>query len=61
MNEPKTVPRDHLNPWKMVSGNEDVYPVVIDNGIRKDWVAIGWIDIGPASDEDKALYPHVKD
>ena len=54
-----TVARKELNPWRMVSGNEDTYPVVIDGGRRKDWVAIGWIDIGPATDEDLATYPVV--
>lgn len=60
MNEPRlTVERKYLSSWRMVAGMEDMYPIVIDNGHRKEWVAIGWIDAGPASDADKATYPHV--
>ena len=60
MNEPKTVLRSHLASWRMVAVGEDIHPIVIDtDGHRKDWVAIGWIDCGPASDADKATYPHV--
>lgn len=54
-----TVKRSELQTWRMVAGNEDTYPIVIDNGVKKEWVAIGWIDAGPASDEDKKLYPEV--
>ena len=64
MNAPpprSTVARKELNSWRMVSGNEDTYPVVIDGGRRKDWVAIGWIDVGPATDLDLATYPVVVD
>jgi hypothetical protein len=59
MNTPGTVKRSDLQAWKMVAGNEDRYPIVIHEGVRKEWVAIGWIVIGPASDEDKATYPTV--
>lgn len=57
----ETVKRSDLQTWKMVAGMEDRYPVVIDNGRRREWVAIGWIDVGPATDEDKAQYPKVVD
>lgn len=45
----------------MVAGNEDVYNRVVDNGVLKEWVAIGWIDIGTATEEDKATYPTVQE
>ena len=54
-----TIKRSELQTWRMVAGNEDRYPIVIDNGMKKEWVAIGWIDAGPATDEDKAQYPTV--
>lgn len=54
-----TVKRSELQTWRMVAGNEDTYPIVIDNGRRKEWVAIGWIDAGAASEQDKATYPEV--
>ena len=55
----KTVKRSDLEPWKMVAGMEDIYPVVIDDGIRKAWVAIGWIVVRPATPEDLLTYPTV--
>lgn len=57
----KTVKRSDLQAWKMVAGNEDVYNRVVDNGVLKEWVAIGWIDIGTATEEDKATYPTVQE
>ena len=54
-----TIKRSELQTWRMVAGNEDRYPIVIDNGMKKEWVAIGWIDAGPATAEDKAQYPTV--
>jgi hypothetical protein len=59
MSTPGTVKRSELQPWRMVAGNEDRYPIVIDEGVKKEWAAIGWISTGPASDEDKATYPTV--
>ena len=56
-----TVKRSELQTWRMVAGNEDTYPIVVDDGRRKEWVAIGWIDAGPASEADKATYPTVED
>ena len=42
----------------MVNGNEKKYKIVIDNGIVKEWVGIGWIEIRKATKADK--YPIVK-
>ena len=54
-----TVARKELNPWRMFAGNEDTYPVVIENGRRQDWTGTTWVDVGPATDEDLAIYPVV--
>lgn len=54
-----TVKRSDLAIWKMVSGLEDSITSVIDDGVKKTWVAIGWIDEGTASAEDMATYPTV--
>jgi hypothetical protein len=54
-----TVKRSDLSTWKMVAGNEDNIPVVIDGNVKREWVGIGWIDAGTATDEDKAKYPTV--
>lgn len=54
-----TVKRSDLSPWKMVAGMEDIYNVVIDNGRVMQWVAIGWIDTGPATEADIAELPTV--
>ena len=55
----KTVKRSDLSTWKMLAGNEDVYNKVIDGNVVKEWAAIGWIDIGSPSDEDRATLPTV--
>lgn len=58
---PPPVHRDQLAPWRMIAGNEDIYHTVVDDDRLKEWVAIGWIDIGPATTEHRVLYPTVKD
>jgi hypothetical protein len=58
MNTP-TVKRSDLSPWKMVSGMEDMHPVVIDNGVVKIWTAIGWTNDRQATPSDIATYPVV--
>jgi hypothetical protein len=55
----RTVKRDQLSTMRMVVGNEDIYSSVIDNGHRKDWVGLGWIDCGPATPADIANFPTV--
>ena len=44
----------------MAGGNEEKYTAVIDNGILKEWVAIGWIDIREATEKDYEKFPTVK-
>jgi len=44
---------------RMAGHNEKKYPVVIDEGIVKEWVAIGWVDLRPAAKDDYKKYPTV--
>jgi hypothetical protein len=55
----KTVKASELVNIRMVGGNEKKYDAVIDNGILKEWVAIGWIDLRKATDEDHKKFPVV--
>ena len=43
----------------MVAGNERKYRKVILDGRVKEWVGIGWIDLGVPSDADRLLLPEV--
>jgi hypothetical protein len=56
----KTVKASELSNLKMTTGNEEKYSIVIDNGIIKEWVGIGWVDIGKASKKDYETLPVVK-
>ena len=49
-----------LSKMKMASGNEATYSVVIDNGVLKEWVGIGWIELRDATPEDTEKYPTVR-
>ena len=44
----------------MAGHNEKKYPAVIDNGILKEWIAIGWIDLRKATKEDHKKFPVVE-
>lgn len=59
--KPDPVKRSKLSSLKMVAGNEGLYTKVIDGGRLKEWIGIGWIDIGMATEEHRTLYPTVKD
>jgi len=48
-----------LSNIRMTAGNESKYSFVIDDGILKQWVAIGWIDLRSATSADKREYPTV--
>ena len=61
MSAPTPVSRNDLTTWKMVTGNEDTYSTVIDGDRLREWVGIGWIDVGMATDEHRAIYPTIKD
>lgn len=56
----KTVRASELSKFRMVAGNEKKYRFVIDDGIVKDWVGIGWVDVGKATKEDYEKYPVVE-
>lgn len=55
----RTVPREKLSNMSMVAGGEKKRRYVIDNGHVKQWVGIGWIDLHPATAEDKRRYETV--
>jgi hypothetical protein len=57
----KKIPRREVSNRRMIEGNENKYSIVILEGELKEWVGIGWIDIGPATNEDRKKYPTVKD
>lgn len=52
-----TVPRAELSNLRMAAGNENKYPVVIVDGVLKEWVGIGWIDIDTATEQDYDRVP----
>lgn len=56
----ETVKATELSKLKMAAGNEKKYEAVIDNGILKEWVAIGWVDLREATDEDFKKFPVVE-
>jgi hypothetical protein len=53
------VPASDLSTIKMVAGNEKKYTRVIDDGVVKSWVGIGWVEEREATTEDLAQYPTV--
>ncbi len=57
----KTVKRSELSILKMAAGNEKKYSIVIIDGVKKEWVGIGWIDIGKPTAKDRITYPVVED
>lgn len=55
----KTVRRSACSRIAMVGRNERKFTRVIDDGVLKEWVAIGWIDIRKATKSDRSRYPKV--
>jgi len=55
----KKVKATELSKLRMAGHNEKKYPAVIDNGILKEWVAIGWVDLRKATKEDYEKFPVV--
>lgn len=56
----KTVNASDLSLLKMVAGGEKRHRVVVDtDGILKEWVGFGWIDLRPASEADRERWPRV--
>ena len=56
-----TVNAAELSNLRMTAGNEEKYPMVIQNDNLKEWVGIGWVHIRLATDEDRKKYPTVED
>lgn len=54
-----TVDASLLSNLRMTAGNEKKYPTVIDNGVVKKWVGIGWIRLREATKPDLSKYPTV--
>lgn len=54
-----TVHAKELSTIAMVNGNEHHYRIVIDEGVVKEWVGIGWIDLRKATPKDREKYPNV--
>jgi hypothetical protein len=59
MSEMKTIPFKEVINIAMVSRNEGKIKNVIHEGILKEWVGIGWIDLRKATKADKDKYPTV--
>jgi hypothetical protein len=60
MKKPEPVFVRELSREKMIDGNEKFFTKVIDNGMIKDWVGIGWVADVPAKEEDYCKYPEVQ-
>lgn len=57
----QTITRAELTNLRMVVGNEKKYSVVIIDGVVKEWVGIGWIEIRKPTEEDLKTLPVVED
>jgi len=54
------IPVKELSNSAMVAGNESKYQIVVDGGILKEWVGIGWIELREALPDDIGKYPVVE-
>lgn len=54
-----TVRRTELATILRVAGGEKRHPIVILDGVVREWVGFGWITLDPATDEDRMKYPTV--
>lgn len=57
---PKPLKRSQVTNIAMTTGGEDRISKVILDGVVKEWVGIGWIDIGTAEPADYLTIPEVK-
>lgn len=57
MNKLEFINITDLRTISMVTKNEKNYQTVIHAGIIKDWVGIGWIELGKPTKEDFKKYP----
>jgi len=60
LKKPEPVNARELSNTKMSNGNVELFPKVIDHGIVKDWIGMGWVNSHAASEEDYFKYPEVK-
>lgn len=61
MTHQQTIKRSELTNLRMVAGNEKKYSVVIIDGVVKEWVGIGWIEIREPTEEDRKTLSTVVD
>ena len=61
MSKTITVKRSELGTLHMAAGNERKYNKVIVDGIVREWVGFGWIDLNKATEKDRQKYPTVID
>ena len=54
-----TIKRERVTTIAMVAGGEKKLTKVVYNGMLKEWVGSGWIDLRRATMSDKAKYPRV--
>lgn len=55
----KTVHARELSILKMVTGNERGYAAVVHEGLLKQWVGTGWVELRKATAGDRKNYPVV--
>jgi len=55
-----TIPASKCSTIAMVNGGEKTHPMIVHNGVLKEWVGIGWIKLRDATDSDKLTYPTVE-
>lgn len=53
----KTITIDQVSTARMVAGNENKFSTIVHDGKVKQWVGIGWIDLRPATDQDRERFP----
>jgi hypothetical protein len=56
-----TVKRAELSTLRMTAGNEKRYPLVILDGVVKEWIGFGWINLRDADETDFNNLPVVED
>jgi recombination DNA repair RAD52 pathway protein len=44
----------------MIAGNEKIYRIIIDDGVVRQWIGFGWIELHKAMPEDYEKYPEVE-
>jgi hypothetical protein len=60
MKKVKTVRASDLTLLKMVAGGEKKHRIVVDtDGILKEWVGFGWVNLREATKADRERWPRV--